>query len=99
MIGCWHNKFFTSATEIVPQCTGIGIQERLHAICALREKEGQDMEKLFAALRDLAPGKEVLDVRFLTNQGELGDRSMEELDAALAACLHGAEPADIASLS
>jgi hypothetical protein len=57
------------------------------------------MEKLFAALRDLVPGKEVLDVRFLTNQGAPDDRSLEQIDQEWADCLRGAQPDDIASIA
>lgn len=57
------------------------------------------MEKLFAALRDLVPGADVLDVRFLTNQNEVDDQPVSQIDEALAECLKDATPDDIALLS
>jgi hypothetical protein len=57
------------------------------------------MENLFAALRGLVPGSEVLDVRFLTNPAEVADQNVDEIDRALAECLRDARPDDIASLS
>lgn len=57
------------------------------------------MEKLFAALRDLVPGSVVLDVRFLTNQSEVANQDVNEIDAQLAECLRDGKPDDFASLS
>lgn len=57
------------------------------------------MENLFAALRALVPGSEVLDVRFLTNQSEVGGKSANEIAEDIAVALDGAEPSDIASLA
>lgn len=57
------------------------------------------MDNLFSALRALVPGSEVLDVRFLTNQSEVGVKSAGDIAEEIAVALDGAEPSDIACLS
>lgn len=57
------------------------------------------MDNLFAALRALVPGSEVLDVRFLTNQSEVGVKSAGDIAEEIALALDGAEQSDIAALS
>ena len=57
------------------------------------------MENLFAALRDLVPGSDVLDVRFLTNQSEEAEGSVADLDKKLGVALDGAQQSDIASIA
>jgi hypothetical protein len=62
-------------------------------------KEVQNMEKLFAALRELHPGCEVVDIRLLANQNESDDQDPRVLDGLFAAAIASAVPIEISSLT
>ena len=53
------------------------------------------MEKLFAALRGLHPGHEVVDVRFLMNRSFPRELSVTALDAQLAYAVTHAQKMDV----
>jgi len=55
------------------------------------------MKKLFAALRKLHPGYEVVDVRF-TASAEKTDKTVDQLDEELAYAVLNSTPVDIEAL-
>ena len=56
------------------------------------------MEKLFAALRERHPGKEIVDVRFLLDFSEVNGQRAADLDEAFSKAIVNAKRVDVSTL-